>query len=150
MHYCWLLMAPLNVCSLNMNGFNHRVHIVMLQETHIFPESYPTCQNRSFSTWHHCTNPESKRKGVSIALHKSLQASLLAHKIDPGGRYLFIKLNIAVNIYTLANLYLPNEGQVAAGLTYLWWLEQFKEGQFIICGDFNTLFDPSSDTSTGR
>lgn len=109
----------------------------MFQETHFLTGSYQSCRIRHFMTWYHSTNPEGKTKGVSIAIHKSLQVRLLAQKADPTGRYLFLKLQIAGSIYTAANLYLPNQHQVTAGLTYLKALDDFREGQLIICWDFN-------------
>lgn len=83
---------------------NQKVQIAMFQETHFFTGSYPACRNQYYTTWYHSTNPEGRSKGVSIAIYKSLQARLLAQKADPAGRFLFLKLQIAGNIYIAANL----------------------------------------------
>lgn len=57
----------------------------MLQETHFYTGSYPSCYNKYSTNWYHSTNLMGKMKGVSIALRKALQAKVRAHLVDPEG-----------------------------------------------------------------
>ncbi|CAJ0930888.1 unnamed protein product [Ranitomeya imitator] len=95
-------------------------------------------------------NSDSKSKGVSTALHKSLQAQVVASKADSNGRYVFLKLKIAHDLFTIANIYLPNQDQVRACRKYLWDLLAFVEGYVIMGGDFNMVLDRAVDSSSGR
>lgn len=70
--------------------------------------------------------------------------------IDPKGRYLFLKGLIGTVTVTLAAMYAPNEQQAIFLRESLEKLNDFREGQLIVGGDFNTPLIPSVDISTGR
>lgn len=69
--------------------------------------------------------------------------------MDTLGRYLFVKGQIGQQIYTFANVYLPNLAKVS----YLEWLmpmvEEFAEGILILGCDFNLTLEPGVDASGG-
>lgn len=147
-------MDQLRSCTLNVRGFNvpekrsqvlyhmhkRRVHVLFLQETHFKTDHVPVLSTKYYSSWHHSTNPLTKARGVSIGIHKSLPHTLLAEESDPGGRYVFLKLSICNNVFTFANLYLPNQNQALACRTILKRLEDFSEGLLIIGGGFQLCF----------
>ncbi|CAJ0962575.1 unnamed protein product [Ranitomeya imitator] len=157
-------MASLQLCSLNVRGFNvpekrskvlygmhkKRVDILLLQETHFRADRIPKLNHKYYTQWFHGSNSDPKSKGVSIALHKSLQAQVVASKADSNGRYVFLKLKIAHDLFTIAYIYLPNQDQVRACRKYLRDLSAIAEGYVIMGGDFNMVLDRAVDSSSGR
>uniref|UniRef100_A0A803JIX0 exodeoxyribonuclease III n=1 Tax=Xenopus tropicalis TaxID=8364 RepID=A0A803JIX0_XENTR len=157
-------MSDLITCSYNVRGFNspmkraqiltglhkQRVMIVFLQETHFKTGHRPQFKNRYYKNWYFSDNPDSKSKGVAIAIHKQLNYSLLNTVIDPNGRYIFMKLNISGHILTLVNCYAPNQNQHKFLEMVVTRLESFQEGVTIFGGDFNVSLDPTLDTSSGK
>lgn len=141
-------MDRLRTCSLNIRGLNfpenrsqilHHmhtkpIHLLFLQETHFRADHVPCLSNHYYNSWYYSTNPQSKSRGVSIGIHKSLPHTLLSEEADAGGRFLFLKISICNTIFTIANLYLPNQNQARAYRAILGRLEDFAEG-FLIIGE---------------
>lgn len=69
---------------------------------------------------------------------------------DSKGRYLFLKCTLYNQLFTLVHIYLPNTGQTSSFLSILTKSEQLASGCIILCGDFNSLFDPLWDSSSGK
>ncbi|CAJ0968398.1 unnamed protein product [Ranitomeya imitator] len=120
------------------------------REKHFRSDRIPQLNHKYYTQWFHGSNSDSKSKGVSIALHKSLQAQVVASKADSDGRYVFLKLKIAHDLFTIANIYLPNQDQVRACRKYLRDLSAFAEGYVIMGGDFNMVLDCAVDSTLGR
>lgn len=94
----------LKVYSLNAKGLNvpekrssvlaeahHcRANVVFLQETHFKTGSVPRLDNKCFPEAYHATCADSKTKGVSILLAKSLMFHLTDQLLDSEGRFLFL------------------------------------------------------------
>ncbi|CAJ0933332.1 unnamed protein product [Ranitomeya imitator] len=127
-----------------------RVDILLLQETHFRSDRIPKLNHKYYTQWFHGSNSDSKSKGVSIALHKSSQAQVVASKADSSGRYVFLKLKIAHDLFTIANIYLPNEDQVRACRKYLRDLSAFAEGYVIMGGGLQYGVGPRCGFLFGR
>lgn len=157
-------MANLRITSLNVKGFNiperrsqilyhmHKLksHILCLQETHFKLSNVPTFRNRYYPVWCHSSSSLGKTKGVAIFFHKSLPCEILEVKTDVDARSVFVKCNIQGTVYTIANIYAPNQGQIPFLHKTFDDLTTFMQGQLILCGDFNLVLQPSIDTSSGR
>lgn len=91
-----------------------------------------------------------KSKGTAIAIHKSCPFQPLDNKIDPQGRYVFLKGSVAVQTYTFATIYAPNTNQLTFIDSTLALLAEFREGLLVLGGDLNMSPDPSLDTSHTR
>lgn len=117
----------LKCLSLNAKGLNlpekwsqvlsslskHKAHFIFLQETDFRSDAIPKLSNHIYRTAIHATNPDSKTKGVSILISKHANFQLSDSLIDPEGRYIFLKGSYASKPITLANLYCPNDHQIA-------------------------------------
>lgn len=64
------------------------------------------------------------------------------------GRKIFIKGLLEGKKVTLANVYLPNVGQVGFLQVTLEKLSEFAEGSIILGGDFNFVLNPEFDIFT--
>lgn len=51
-------------------------------------------------------------KGVSVSFHSPFTPEVLDTEIDPKGRFLFLKLKYLQTVFTIANVYLPNQDQL--------------------------------------
>lgn len=155
--------SRLKLCSYSVNGLNitskrgkilyqmhKQVNVLLLQETHFYSDSTPSCSNRCFNWWIHSTHLTQKTKGVSIAFQKMLPIDMIDQISDPQGRYLFVKFSLWGTKYTEANIYLPNVNQVSSALQYIQILAGFMEGKLILGGDFNAPLDPLLDSSMSR
>ncbi|XP_044155708.1 M-phase inducer phosphatase 1-like [Bufo gargarizans] len=83
-------MTSLKLASFNVKGFNspekrsqvlyhfhrRRAQIVCFQETHFKHGKAPAIRNKYYTSWHFADNPDTKSKGVAIAIHKSLPHQL--------------------------------------------------------------------------
>ncbi|CAN2389166.1 Endonuclease/Exonuclease/phosphatase family [Pristimantis euphronides] len=152
-------MAGMTFASYNTRGLNNpskwgqilyhlhkkQIMVAMFQEMHFRGDSIPRCSQRYYNKWHHSTHPTIKACGESIAFHKHISYALLASIAHPQGRYLFLKIQYVGSILTIANVYFPNQIQGRFGT-----LGRFAEGSDIVLGgDFNLVFDPARDISTG-
>lgn len=155
-------MSTLKVISINIRGLcspgkrnklwwelkKLKAHMVFIQETHFTHHSLPRLTTHLFNQWFHSTSPTSKSKGNTIAIHRNCPFQLLDSKIDPLGRYVFLKGVIAGRKYTFASIYAPNSNQITFIDSALDLLADFKEGFVILGGDFNVSPDPLLDTSS--
>lgn len=149
----------LKCLSLNVKGLNrsqvllaltkHRAHFLLLQETHFRTDTIPKLTNHIYNKALHSTNSEAKTKGVSILISKFADFQLSDSRIDPEGRYIFIKGMYASKPITLANVYCPKEHQLSFFRKICDLLSTFQEGIVVLGGDNNVPMNPLLDTSTG-
>lgn len=123
--------------------------ILLLQETHHRTDGIQAMPTHYFHSWYLSTNPRAKSKGVSIAFHKSFHPKILDALIDPTGRLIFLKLKHQSSIFTVANVYGPNQEQGSFLTAVLDRLLSFGGPCFILGGDLNVALSPSVDTSSG-
>lgn len=124
--------------------------IAFIQETHFKANKLPYLQCKLFPRTYHSTNPTAKSKGVSILISSKTPWHHQSSMIDPSGRFFFFKGLIGTVMVTLAAIYAPNEQQAKFIRDTMEKLDDFREGQLIMGGDFNTPLIPSIDTSTGK
>uniref|UniRef100_A0A8C5QX73 exodeoxyribonuclease III n=1 Tax=Leptobrachium leishanense TaxID=445787 RepID=A0A8C5QX73_9ANUR len=128
----------------------HKASIVFVQETHFRVGSRPRLTDSNFPTGLFSDTPGSKSKGTAILFHKSVPYQEKATLTDENGRYVFTKGQIAGQLFTFANVYVPNKAQHRFLAKTLQILHAFSEGTLILGGDFNVPLHPTVDTSTGR
>jgi exonuclease III len=148
---------PLNLLSLNVRGLgngakrsslfhwlkkHHDVHnkIVFLQETHVIKSQ----EFRWKKLWYGkriFSNGTSKSKGVAILLPKFLEYNILSEKLDPGGRYIALKIEIEGTIYGLINGYAPTSDKLEEQMVWLeaitGILEDLGDCIIVLGGDIN-------------
>ena len=151
---------PLNLLSLNVRGLGscakksslfhwlrkyHDVQnkIVFLQETHMTKEKESKCNNiwpgkRIFA------NGTSRSKGVAILLPQFMDYNILSTILDPGGRYIALKIEIEGSLYSLINGYAPTADRLDEQMVWLDSILDILEGlgdtKIIFGGDINDGF----------
>lgn len=118
---------------------------IFLQETHFKTGSIPRLANKRSPEVYHATCADSKTKGVSILLAKSLLFHQTDQLLDSEGRFLFLK----GKPITLVIIYCPNSKRATFLKQTFLKLASFQSGLLILGGDFNITLDPLLDTSTG-
>lgn len=94
--------------------------------------------------------PTPKSRGTTIAIHKSCPFQPIDSRVDPLGRYVFLKGTIAGHTYTFVSIYTPSTNQLGFLDSTLERLGEFREGFLILGGDYNVSPDPLLDTSHAR
>jgi exonuclease III len=120
-----------------------RAHIAFLQETH-FTEDLKVLSVDEFSEWDlYHSHGDSKSKGVSIIIKKSLQYVVIDTYIDTNGRYILINIETQNNNISLLNIYAPNDKKQRNVFFDLISkiLNEHSQGIKLIGGDFNEIND---------
>jgi exonuclease III len=148
---------PLNLLSLNVRGLGggakrsslfhwlkkqHKVEskIVFLQETHVI-KKMEFKWGKLWSGKRIFSNGTSKSRGVAILLPKLMDYEILKEHLDPGGRYIALKISIEGTIYGLINGYAPTADRLEEQMAWLEAitniLEEFGDINIIFGGDIN-------------
>ena len=115
--------------------------VIFLQETHSTKKDEMLCGNIIFS------HSSSNKKGVLIAFRYGLEYKLLSPEIgDDDGRYIILRIKIQGSPYILLNYDDPNDKsdqvQVLRQISGKLQSINFDDNvQFILAGDWNTIFD---------
>ncbi|CAH2284613.1 AP-1 complex-associated regulatory isoform X1 [Pelobates cultripes] len=118
-----LIPASLTILSLNARGLNKpekratalrdfhsaSASIVYLQETHFKEGSRPKLHDHRYPTGYFSDYHGGKARGTAILLHKRVPLQEMGVQTDREGRFVFLKGTIAGQIYTFANIYVPNQ-----------------------------------------
>lgn len=124
--------------------------IAFIQETHFKNDKLPILRNRLYPVTYHSTNLTAKSRGVSILISSKIPWKCQSYTSDPEGRYVFLKGLMGDTQVTLATIYAPNDRQATFLEEAMGKLQEFREGQLILGGDFNAPLIPSVDTSTTK
>lgn len=115
---------------------HHAVDVVFLQETYFVAGATPNMPLHSFNQWFHAPSPIARARGATIVFKKSCPILFISSKMDPEGRFLFVKGMLHGYCYTFASIYAPNTGMVNF-LAKTLKLLKFGERFLILGGDFN-------------
>ena len=142
------VMQPLTLVSWNVRGIRSQAKktkimnyitklnadICLLQETHL-----------SKSEEKNMIGPQ---RGVTILIHRRVPFILNSTVLDPEGRYIIIQTTIFNKVFTIVNLYAPNNDDPAFFHTLFSQISNLTANSItIIGGDFNTVLNPSIDRS---
>ncbi|XP_053567766.1 ventricular zone-expressed PH domain-containing protein homolog 1 [Bombina bombina] len=64
---------------------------------------------------------------------------------DPEGRFLVLVCRLNSQLFTLVNVYAPNQGQIKILRRILHLVEGLRQGTLVVGGDFNLVWDPQVD-----
>lgn len=156
-------MAPINVFSLNVQGFNipHKrtkalhsfalkgANIICLQETHFTDKIYPKFLSSSYPQIY-TASATVKRRGTLIGFHRSTPFNLISQLSDPEGRYMLLTGFISDNPITIVSYYAPNKHPTAFLSHLLHVIEAHRTGTVVICGDSNATIFPFLDNSPSK
>ena len=160
-------MDLFDIVSVNVRGINSdekrlklyewlrdiNVNIAFLQETHYIEKNEVKYNSRWFGKSYHCYSESQFSKGVSILFKKDLNVDILEKHTSIDGRRLFLKVKIDDDIFSLVNVYAPNN--IKERCTFYAKLHKFlnnkiSEENVIICGDFNCKIDNTADKSSRK
>ncbi|CAI9617453.1 unnamed protein product, partial [Staurois parvus] len=131
------------------NELHHRAtSVVFLQETHFEIEVNVKLKSKHYPTWYYADSPIKRAKGVAIGFAKNMRFELEDRRIDPEGRFLFLKGRLQGIECTLANIYCPNKNPEMYMKGLLKKLMEFKTGRLIVAGDLNFCMDPQKDNTS--
>ena len=144
----------LHICSLNSQGLGQtdkiirlnlwmsqqKCDILFLQETHFTAEKVHILKKVSDAVCYHSFGLSNSRR-VSIWINKQLDYVLIDQFQDSDGRILILNIELDKKIYTLVNVYAPN--QVKDRNSFFKKLKKILEktclGMLLIGGDFNDI-----------
>ena len=154
-------MSMLNIVSWNVHGIRSqtkrikildyvsklKADILLLQETHLLQSEEKSLTDPNYNIiFSSCYN--SRQRGVSILVHKRVPFILNGTITDPEGRYIIIQATLFNKLYTIVNLYAPNNDDPAFFHTVFSHLADLSaKSTTIIGGDFNIVLNPSVDRS---
>lgn len=153
-----------HICSLNCQGLarkekrfrlfswfqQQKCDILMAQETHLSKDLIKQINNEFHGKHLHSLGTTNSR-GVSYFINKSLDFKLINEFCDKEGRIIIINIEIQDKIFTLVNLYAPNEvharNQFYKKVSKL--IEEHTLGALIVGGDMNDLLS-ALDTKNNK
>lgn len=155
-------MHAIRILTYNVRGLNtpmkrqkilrelkqYSIDIAFLQETHITLESRIRLYSNAYPEWYYGDTPIKGAKGVAIGMAKETQFQIMDRKVDPEGRYIFLKGVLKGVQYTFANIYCPNKNPEDYLKKLVEDLMEFREGRLIVAGDFNLCLDPEMDSTS--
>ena len=144
----------LHICSINTNGLQQsekrqrliewskqqQCNILLMQETH-FSQNIENKLIQDFKGSLYQSNGTSNSRGVAIWIKKNVEFKLIDEYKDNEGRLLLINFEINNVIYTIINIYAPNN--MNKRNTFFKQVDRFINeysiGQIILAGDYNDI-----------
>lgn len=144
----------LHICSINTNGLQQsekrqrliewskqqQCNILLMQETH-FSQNIENKLIQDFKGSLYQSNGTSNSRGVAIWIKKNVEFKLIDEYKDNEGRLLLINVEINNAIYTIINIYAPNN--MKKRNTFFKQVDRFINeysiGQIILAGDYNDI-----------
>jgi exonuclease III len=155
-----LHLLSLNVQGLRDKAKRHRFYmwlqqqkgdIICIQETHFDTK----IEKQVLSEWEgdiYYAHGESNSKGVAILVRNTKHCEVINTHSGKDGRTLLVNIQVHDHIYTLVNVYAPNEetNRKTFFKTLGKCIDQHGIGSPIICGDFNEVIDARVDRISSR
>lgn len=120
--------------------------IIFLQESHLFKHAPLKPSLKHFSQTF-TASVAKKKAGLLIVIKDSFKFQLKSSSIDVNGRFIVLACDINDVSYMLVNVYTPNVKQISFLIKLLKQTAKCHQGHLLIGGDFNTIADPSIDTT---
>ena len=156
-------MNNLRLCSLNVRGlgaFPKRKEvfgwlrekcfsIIFLQETHCTTDQADqwTCEwgYKAIFSGNSCSS-----KGVGILFNNNFNFEIIKYKADTNGRFIIVDIKIENQLYTIANIYGPNNDDPEFFKQFGENLFDFNGDHVILAGDFNLVLEVEKDKQGGN
>lgn len=157
-------MSNISLISLNVNGLNSPVkrnkvilkmkklkaQILYLQETHLSQEQHEVLKKCGYRNTFYSTCKKSRKRGVAIMTHNSLNFDCIKEIKDEEGRFVIIKGKLENKMVTLVNVYAPPESNKSFFKTLFTAIASESEGTMLCAGDFNITLDHKMDTTSKK
>ena len=127
---------------------HQRSNIILLQETHFTEKLSPFIRSEWHGTSLHSFGT-SQSRGVSILIKNNFQHEIIDSFSDNEGRFIIVNIKIQDNVYTICNIYAPNNNHARNSFfkNVSNKLMEISLGNYIIGGDFNDTLN-SKDRKT--
>uniref|UniRef100_A0A3P9I7X4 exodeoxyribonuclease III n=1 Tax=Oryzias latipes TaxID=8090 RepID=A0A3P9I7X4_ORYLA len=140
-------MANTKITTLNVKGINHvikRVHIALLQETHLTNLEHLKLK-RVWVSQIYYSSFNSKSRGVAKLIHKNL--ALMVDKViqDADGRYVLVTGLLYGEQILLGSVYAPNTFDSSFNSKFVAEVSSVSSTHILIGSDFNCRLAPSTD-----
>lgn len=156
-----LMNNCVRVVSWNVNGLQNpikrkkclsylksqQVHIAFIQETHVTDSEAAKLKREWVGQIFH-SSYSSKKHGVAILVHKSLNFVVVKEQKDTEGRIIYLQAKINGVQVTLCNIYAPNAEDPRFFHEVNKLVGNDSCGNIIIAGDFNQVLDGAVDKTT--
>ena len=126
------------------------VDIILVQETHFIEKNELQYNLNWKGKAFHAYSDSTFSRGVSILFNEKLNAKVMNVKRSIDGRKILINLEINKNVFTIINVYAPNEVKKRCEFfkklkTYI--AKHCINENIILCGDFNCQLSNNTDKS---
>lgn len=119
--------------------------VPFMKESHFHAEHPPKCSHNMFTHVFFATT--NTKKVFFIAIGNSICFTLYDQRIDDNGRYIVLVCELNNVMYTIVNLYAPNQRQIYFVCNLLKKVQKISKGDLLIMCDFNCVVDRVADTS---
>ena len=156
-------MNKFKMCSLNVRGLGDfhkrkevfgwlqgkRFSILFLQETHCTADQADqwTCEWGYKAIF---SGNSRSSKGVGILFNNNYNFEIIKYKADVNGRFIIINVKIENQLYTIANIYGPNNDDPEFFKQFGENLLDFSGKNIILAGDFNLVLEVEKDNQGGN
>lgn len=82
-----------------------------------------------------------------VAIRDSVAFELHAEIVDPQGRYLLLACLLNSTPFTIVAAYVPNTGQLSFFTKLMKIVRKYRQGNLVLCGDFNCIPDVAVDST---
>ena len=144
----------LHICTINCKGLQQaekrnriiewtnqqKCNILFMQETH-FTDNLMKKLDNDFPGDFFLSNGTSSARGVAIWVKKGHNFKIVDSHNDSEGRFLLINVEINESMFTLVNIYAPNNSK-ARNIFFKYVktsIDNYSLGQLVIGGDFNDI-----------
>ena len=127
---------------------NKQQSIIFLQEVHCTEATIGTWRSQwGYKALFSCFSGSSA--GVCILFNNNFKFDILKTFSDPSGRYIVCDIKTDEKLFTLANIYAPNEDDPSFFKQVFDHLHDFACEEIILGGDFNLVLDVKEDNKGG-
>lgn len=151
----YMVMSKLCVISWNVRVLNskvkrslmfeylarHNLHVILLQQTHLHGSRVMALKRSKIAYALHSTYS----RGTFILIAKSALVTIKHIKLDPGGCYVILVLELLGKPYTVTSLYAPPPFTKQFFDHVLTFIMEIAEDPLLIAGDYNMVLDNSLD-----
>ena len=158
----FLFFMLITIATFNANGLRNDIkrkcifkylldcnfHITLLQEAHL-NSSIEHIWRNEWPGYSASSHGSSSSKGVAVLLNPAFKGRFINRGINESGRFLFSEIKIENSIFSVANVYGPNQDDLCFFQEFFQKLSAFSAKDLIIVVDFNLILNNTLDKIGG-
>ena len=149
----------INIVSVNVRGLQNnkkrkelflyfkkmKYDIVLMQETHS-EKCNETIWSSEFGSKIYFSHGDSKSRGAAIVFKPDLNVEIVRETNSEIGRYVILDIKIHDKVFTIANVYAPNDDAPGFFTEFFQQIEKHTAADKIIGGDLNLVLEEEKDS----